>query len=185
MYTTHSKQLPHSEPWTAIENALGPDAPEVLRELRSTMRDRVSGLCTGYLYLAGPYSHADAAVQISRELALTEAAALIADVVPVYSPISHGCAIATHLTGPQRPHSWWMAQCLPMLANAHAVIVLDLPGRQQSVGTLMEIEAAERMRKAVVFFTPTGQWAHSQPIPLTMPGAPAHTPLDQPLDQPT
>lgn len=96
----------------------------------------------GYVYLAGPYSHQDPKVRRMRYVALSKKAAeLMRAGWVVYSPITHGHAIAV---GNDLPvdFDWWRGQCFEMLRHAAKVLVLRLDGYPYSVGVAAEIELA-------------------------------------------
>ena len=95
------------------------------------------------IYLAGPYSHPDEAVRLERYKALTAKAAglMIAGHV-VFSPITHGHVIAEAHDLPT-DFAWWSEQCLGMLRHADKIIVLALPGHDESKGVEAELQFAE------------------------------------------
>lgn len=100
----------------------------------------------GFVYLACPYTHADPDVQLQRmELASIVAARIMQNGFAVYSPITHGHHIAQHLPGNiVTGHDFWMAQCLPIVVKAAALIVLPMAGWRQSRGVRDEMEFARR-----------------------------------------
>lgn len=94
------------------------------------------------IYLAGPYSHDDAEIREQRFEALTQKAAeLMRDGHIVYSPITHGHAIAERHDLPLS-FDWWQGQCFGMLRHASKLVVLRLVGYQQSIGVREEIKVA-------------------------------------------
>jgi nucleoside 2-deoxyribosyltransferase len=96
------------------------------------------------IYLAAPFTHPAQIVQADRVRSATAMAARLAFAGhPVYSPITHGYALQDYL--PELPHEWWMEQCLPFVARAQAVLVLQLQGWDESKGVAIEVLAA-RMR---------------------------------------
>lgn len=68
----------------------------------------------------------------------------------VFSPVSHGHAIATTNN---LPKSWpyWKASCEAFIAICDKVIVLMVDGWQRSEGVQAEIEMAERIGKLVEY----------------------------------
>ena len=98
----------------------------------------------GYIYLACPYTNPDPAVQAERvELASIVAARIMLNGFAVYSPITHGHAIAQHLPlSEDTGHAFWMDQCLPLVAKADALVVLPMAGWRKSRGVAEELAFA-------------------------------------------
>jgi len=69
----------------------------------------------------------------------------------VFSPITHGHAIAS--TGYVSDRSWefWREQCLPYIDMADKMYILCLPGWDTSVGVLAEKEIAIRQHKEIAY----------------------------------
>jgi len=106
------------------------------------------------IYLAGPYTHKDEAVRVARFEALTKKAAeLMIDGHVVFSPITHGHAIAERHDLPLE-FDWWQHQCLKMLENAKRLIVVRIDGYAESVGVQAEIAYAEANNIPVGFVNP-------------------------------
>ena len=106
------------------------------------------------IYLAGPYSHEDEAMRVARFEALTKKAAeLMIDGFTVFSPITHGHAIAERHDLPL-DFSWWQHQCLDMLSRASKLIVLRLDGYVESRGVNAEIAHAEKYGINIEFINP-------------------------------
>lgn len=94
------------------------------------------------IYLASPYTHADPTVRSMRFLAACRAAAeMMRDGMIVYSPIAHSHPIALWN---DMPVEWkfWRRQCLAMLFQCDAMVILTLDGWEQSVGVAAEIKSA-------------------------------------------
>ena len=105
----------------------------------------------GYIYLAGPYTHGSIIIRQERFEALTKKTAeLMRDGHVVFSPITHGHAIAVRHDMPVG-FEFWKDQDLEMLRHAAKVIVLMLPGYYESVGVKAEIEAARTIGIDVEF----------------------------------
>jgi len=99
---------------------------------------------SGYIYLAGPYSHPDAEVRHARYQALTaKAAELMLENYVVFSPITHGHAVAMGHNLPT-DFAWWELQCLGMLRHASKLVVLTLDGWEHSKGVEVEVEFARK-----------------------------------------
>ena len=106
------------------------------------------------IYLAGPYSHEDPKVREQRFEALTKKAAeLMIDGLVIFSPITHGHAIADRHDLPL-DFQWWQNQCLDILSRATSMVVLRLPGYDESKGVSAEIAHAERLNIKIEFMNP-------------------------------
>ena len=97
-----------------------------------------------FVYLASPYSHADERVMFSRfEAACQAAAKLMLAGETVFSPIAHSHPVCVHIAGVQTDFEFWMKQDLPILRCAEKLLVLMLPGWEQSRGVTEEIRVAK------------------------------------------
>ena len=105
------------------------------------------------IYLASPYSHPDPAVRDERFHAVCRAAAaLLRAGHAVLSPIAHSHALARH--GLPTEWSFWSRYDLEMLARCDQVVVLMLPGWQESAGVREEIRIARELGKPVRYVAP-------------------------------
>jgi hypothetical protein len=104
------------------------------------------------IYLGCPYSHPSRETRSDREEIATVVAARIAQAgYAVFSPITHGPALANHLPmGVSHSHHFWMAQCLPILERCDMLFILPLPGWRNSRGLSEEIALAYSAGKPVV-----------------------------------
>jgi hypothetical protein len=107
-----------------------------------------------HVYLATPYSHADARVRHARFLAVTaKAAEMWRAGFGVYSPITltHEAAVRHDL-----PTDWrfWQALCRDTLARMHELHVLCLPLWEKSPGVRAEIDLARSMGLPVIYHAP-------------------------------
>ena len=98
-------------------------------------------------YLACPYDDPNEVIRVSRVHAATKAAGALMVRFPdriVYSPITHHDAIASFVP---LPHSWvfWEKYCFGYLSAASDLIVLTLPGWEESVSVRGEMEIATAM----------------------------------------
>ena len=105
------------------------------------------------IYLASPYSHADAGEREARYVAaLRKTAELMLGGQTVFSPI-----VNTHhverIVGKQ-PHQFWIDADLPILALASKMLVLRLPGWELSSGVAMEIDFADAHNIPVEYVDP-------------------------------
>ena len=96
------------------------------------------------LYLASPYTSPYPEVRNARvKLASAIAARLMERGYVVFSPITHGHSIAEHLPAESaHSHAFWMAQCLPMLADCDLLVVLPVDGWRESRGVAEELAFA-------------------------------------------
>lgn len=96
-------------------------------------------------YLACPYQHADKQVMRERFDAVNRAAAqLMREGVYVFSPISHTHPIAECGDLP-RGWDYWEAYDRALLSCCSKLIVLQLPGWEQSVGVQAETAIAREL----------------------------------------
>lgn len=104
------------------------------------------------LYLGCPYSHSDPVVRNDRaELASMYAALLMQQGHAVYSPITHGHAVASHLApAVASDHEFWMKQCLPILEISDVLVVLPLPGWRESRGLKQEMEFCRAVNRPMI-----------------------------------
>ncbi len=104
------------------------------------------------VYLACPYSHPERDVRVARFEASNRAAALLmAQGLHVFAPISMSHPVAECA---QLPGHWdyWKAFDTAFLSCCHKLIVLMLPGWQESVGVTAEIEIAREMGIEIEYF---------------------------------
>jgi hypothetical protein len=106
------------------------------------------------MYLAGPYSHKDESIRQARFEALTKKAAqLMRDGHVIFSPITHGHAIA-ELHDLPLEFEWWSNQCLTILKSARGLLVLCIDGYKESIGVNSEIEYAKANNIPVKYVNP-------------------------------
>lgn len=107
------------------------------------------------IYLASPYTHADPAVMQSRfEAACRAAAVLMRAGRAVFSPIAHSVPIARHGRLPATDLAFWMAVDRPLLEACDEMVVLRLPGWEQSLGVAEELRMAKARGMLVIFMDP-------------------------------
>lgn len=94
------------------------------------------------IYLACPYSHPNPAVVQARYHYVNKVAGvLMGRGQVVFSPITHSHVIAEEWA---LPRSWefWREQDIEILKRCDLLVVLKIPGWEQSVGVTEEINAA-------------------------------------------
>lgn len=108
-----------------------------------------------FIYLAAPYTDSSEIVRNSRaELASLAAANLMQAGLEVFSPITHGHAIAWNLpSSVAHDHTFWMRQCLPMAERADVLVILPLEGWTASRGIVEEIAHASAHGVKVFMWT--------------------------------
>ena len=105
------------------------------------------------VYLASPYSHPDPRVRQARfQAACRAAAALLSAGEIVFSPIAHSHPIAAH----GLPTDWEFWECADgeLLRRCDELLVLMLPGWQESRGVQAEIAMARELGMPVRYLAP-------------------------------
>lgn len=111
---------------------------------------------TDLVYLASPYSHPDAAVRQQRfEEACRAAGSLMARGVKVFSPIAHTHPIAESVALP-KGWDYWRDYDRAFLNVCMSMIVLCLPGWEESVGIAEEMRIMQAQGKPVSFMSVAG-----------------------------
>lgn len=104
------------------------------------------------IYLASPYSHPDPAVREQRYEQVCEAtAALIRQGWSVFSPIVHSHNLVKY--GLPTEWSFWQRMDSEMLAQCKMVVVLALPGWDESEGVQAETHIARHLDIPIRFAT--------------------------------
>ena len=97
------------------------------------------------VYLASPYSHADANIRRQRfETACRAAAGMIRAGHSVFSPIAHSCPISSHGNLPE-DWAFWESVDRDLLAKCDRMVILALPDWHESRGVRSEIEIAREL----------------------------------------
>lgn len=116
-------------------------------------------------YLASPYSHPDPVVTEARRVAACKKAGeLIAAGVAVISPIAHNVAVLREVGGAT---GWghWRRQDMVLLQACRRLLVLRLPGWEDSEEVAAEMAAAKHYGLEVDFIdedTDVAAWRGSQ-----------------------
>jgi hypothetical protein len=100
---------------------------------------------TGLIYLAQPYSHPDERVRALRtELGFVMTARLMNSGYTVFSPIVHTHLLESRLRRElAEDHDFWMKQDIAILRHCAELVVLTLPGWEESKGVAEEIAVAQ------------------------------------------
>jgi len=101
-------------------------------------------------YLACPYHHDNPLIKAQRLQTVTKTAAeLFTQGIYVYSPLTHNSKLTELGVG----GTWdtWCDFDLEMLSRCDKLIVLTLPGWEQSRGVCAEIAHAKKLHKPIEF----------------------------------
>ena len=103
------------------------------------------------IYLASPYSHPDPAIRDQRYLAACRATVrLLLAGQTVFSPIVHGHALVAF--GLPTDWEFWARHDEQYLRRCQELIVLAIPGWDESEGVQHEIDLAQRLGKVVRYY---------------------------------
>lgn len=108
-------------------------------------------------YLACPYSHKSSTVRAFRFRAATQAAAWWMEKYPrsnVFSPITHSAPLHD-IAGMRGDWSFWKRIDTEYLRVSRRLVVLKIPGWEESVGVQAEIRLAKQMDIPIVYLDPT------------------------------
>ena len=115
------------------------------------------------IYLASPYTHADAGVRKERFRAACRAtAALMRQGHVVFAPIVHGHPLVAEGLPIEWP--WWERFDREHLSRCDEVVVLMLDGWKSSTGVQAEIRIAEELGKPVRYLAPVDDVADGSPV---------------------
>lgn len=105
-------------------------------------------------YLASPYTKFALGQEAAFSEAAKAAAKLMAAGLVVYSPIAHSHPVATYgglASVDALDGAFWLRQNQPMMEKMDGIIVLKLPGWEESEGVQIEIDFFRRNKKPVIF----------------------------------
>lgn len=115
------------------------------------------------IYLASPYTYADAAVRGERFRAACRAAAmLMRQGRVVFAPIVHGHPLVAEGLPIEWP--WWEQFDREHLSRCDEIVVLMLDSWQTSTGVQAEIRIAEELGKPVRYLAPNDTVVTSSPV---------------------
>lgn len=115
----------------------------------------VAAADTSFVYLASPYSHADAAVRRKRFHDVCEATAQLLRLGHrIFSPIAHSHPLAETGHTPATDLDFWLRLDRAILAASAELWILTLPGWQQSDGISVEIGLARLWDKPMRLVNP-------------------------------
>jgi len=93
----------------------------------------------GFIYLAGPYTSPDPTIQDKRFIKLVHVTSkLMMMGYTVVTPVLSGVPLSL-LDKVENSHEFWMQQDLPVLNKANEMLILALPGWQDSTGLCAEM----------------------------------------------
>lgn len=109
------------------------------------------------IYLASPYSHAEAGVREERfRAACMMCGKLMSEGHHVFSPIAHTHPVAVLCDLP-KGFAFWQEYDYWFVSHASAVYVLMLDGWRESVGVTAEIQMALDLDIPVKYLRPNGE----------------------------
>lgn len=103
----------------------------------------------GYLYLATPYSKHPEGIDAAFRHACAAAGRLLSRGVKVFSPIAHSHPIAINGNVDPLSHEIWLAADRPFMDAARGMIVVMMPGWEESYGVQHEIEVFREQNKPI------------------------------------
>ena len=102
-------------------------------------------------YLATPYSRYYRGNEEAFVEACKASAELIRRGMHIYSPIAHSHPIAEHGKIDNLDYKIWLSLSLVMLKQCDSLIVLKMPGWDESHGVSEEIKHAEKWAKPIIY----------------------------------
>lgn len=105
----------------------------------------------GFWYLATPYSLYEEGLEQAYKDACLGAAKLLEAGVPVFSPIAHVHSISKFSSIDKRHFIFWMWADEPFIRLASGLLVLKLPGWQESTGVTEEIRIFADSKRRVEY----------------------------------
>lgn len=93
-----------------------------------------------YWYLASPYSKYPLGLEAAYRDSCKAAGWLLKRSLNVFCPIAHSHPIAQFGDCAHRDHDFWMRVDKPLVDHACGMIIVEMPGWQDSTGVKMEID---------------------------------------------
>src|SRR5690349_3193682 len=106
----------------------------------------------GFYYVATPYSKYPHGLEAAFHEACRVTAKLLRDGERVYCPIAHTHPVATAGDIDPLDHELWLAADRPLMDAATGLIVVKMPGWQDSRGVAAEIEVFRAAGKRIRYF---------------------------------
>ena len=104
-----------------------------------------------FWYLASPYAKYAEGKEVAHKHACEAAAELIARGIPVFSPIAHSHPIAKYGDLDHSSHDLWLPLDERYLEAAYGIIILQMPGWDESKGIGHEIRFCRNRGKPRVY----------------------------------
>lgn len=105
----------------------------------------------GYWYLATPYTKWECGLNSAFEHACNIAAELLKNGINIYSPIVHGHLLSTYGDINPIDHDIWMKIDAPMVYSSVGMIVVKMPGWDESKGIKHEIIEFKNSHKPIKY----------------------------------
>jgi Domain of unknown function (DUF1937) len=107
----------------------------------------------GFIYVATPYTRAPGGLDAAFNAACEATGALIKQRIPAFSPIAHCHPIAIAAGIDPTDHKIWLPADAPLMAAAAALLVVKLPGWDESYGVQQEVKVFTAAHKPVLYAT--------------------------------
>lgn len=121
-----------------------------------------------FWYLASPYSKSKDGLDAAFQRAAVAVSAMLAQGVPVFSPIVHSHAISVATKINPLDAKFWLEIDKPMMHQAHGLVVAMMDGWDVSEGVAFELAMFRSMRKPILFIS----WPQMKIVSRETPRAP-------------
>ena len=110
-------------------------------------------------YLAAPYRHPSDSVMEARLEAVTRVAAGLTDAtLRIFCPLTYANALLSKGFA-WKTDAWWYEYDIGWLAHCAALVVLELPGWEESEGVRLEIEVANGLDIPISYLDTPSEFA--------------------------